>query len=196
MSILNLTSYGSLQSNLFIKVSVGNPVTSYLLFSDKLESTVINGDTYVGLGKLLAVSASSSELRSSSSEVTISISGIPDSMIADIVNSNLKGSNIRITRALFNPTTGALLTAITGNPINRFMGYVNNISLEEEYDPDQRTSSNTLLLSCSSNIDILSNKISGRKTNPASMKKFFSTDISMDKVPNLESSYFDFGVKR
>lgn len=196
MAVLNLTSYGSLQSNLFIKIAVGNPVSSYLLFSDRLESTTINGDTYVGLGRLLAVSAASSELRSSSSEVAISISGIPDSMISDIVNSNLKGSSVRITRALFNPTTGALLTAVAGNPIIRFQGYVNNISLDEDYDVDQRTSSNTLLLSCASNVDILSNKISGRKTNPASMKKFFSTDLSMDKVPNLESSYFDFGVKR
>jgi hypothetical protein len=157
---------------------------------------VINGDTYVGLGKLLSISGSNSELRSTSGEITIGISGIPDSMISDIVGSNIKGNPVRITRGLFDATTGAFLSAVTGNPINRFAGYVNNISLEEEYDVDSRDSSNTLLLTCASNVDILNNKIAGRKTNPASQKKFFSTDLSMDRVPNLESSYFDFGGKK
>jgi hypothetical protein len=166
------------------------------LFSDRLVSTVINGDTYVGLGKLLSVSGSSSELRSTSGEITIGISGVPDSAISDIVNSSIKGNPVKITRGLFNATNGNFLSAVTGNPVNRFVGYVNNITLEEEFDIDTRTSSNTVLLTCASNVDILNNKISGRKTNPASQKKFYSTDISMDRVPSLESSYFDFGVKK
>jgi hypothetical protein len=193
MAVLSLTGFGSIESNLFIKITLPS---STLLFSDRLVSTVINGDTYVGLGKLLSVSGSSSELRSTSGEITIGISGVPDSMISDIVNANIKGNPIRVVRGLFNATNGTFLSAVTGNPVTRFVGYVNNISLEEEYDVDTRDSSNTLLLSCASNVDILNNKIAGRKTNPASNKKFYATDISMDRVPSLESSYFDFGVKK
>jgi hypothetical protein len=193
MAVLSLTGYGSIESNLFIKITLPS---SNLLFSDRLVSTVINGDTYVGLGKLLSVSGSSSELRSTSGEITIGISGVPDSAISDIVNSSIKGNPVKITRGLFNATNGNFLSAVTGNPVNRFVGYVNNITLEEEFDIDTRTSSNTVLLTCASNVDILNNKISGRKTNPASQKKFYSTDISMDRVPSLESSYFDFGVKK
>lgn len=193
MAVLDLTSYGSIESNLFVKITLES---SSLLFSDRLVSTVINGDTYVGLGKLLSISGSSSELRSTSGEITIGISGIPDSLISDIISANIKGNPIRVTRGLFNATNGNFLSAVTGNPVTRFMGYVNNISLEEEYDVDTRDSANTLLLTCASNIDILNNKISGRKTNPASQKKFYSTDLSMDRVPSLESSYFDFGVKK
>ena len=193
MPVLALTSYGSIESNLFIKITL---TSSTLLFSDRLISTVINGDTYVGLGKLLSVSGSNSELRSSSGEITIGISGVPNSMISDIIAANIKGNNITITRGLFNATNGTFLSAITGNPIKRFAGYVNNISLEEEFDIDTRTSANTLLLTCSSNVDILDNKISGRKTNPVSQKKFYASDLSMDRVPSLESSYFDFGGKK
>ena len=193
MAVLDLNSVRSVESNLFIKITLAS---STLLFSDRLVSTVINGDTYVGLGKLLSVSGSSSELRSTSGDITIGISGVPDSMISDIVAANIKGNPVRITRGLFNATTGAFLSAVVGNPVNRFVGYVNNISLEEEYDIDSRTSANTVLLSCASNVDILNNKIAGRKTNPASNKKFYSTDISMDRVPSLESSYFDFGAKK
>lgn len=193
MSVLALTSYKAIESNLFVKVTLES---STLLFSDRLVSTEINGDTYVGLGKLLSITASASEIRSSSGEVTIGISGIPDSSISDIVNSNIKGSNIVITRGLFNASTGAFLSGITGNPVNRFSGYVNNLNLSEDYDVDTRTSSNTLLLVCASTIDVLGNKISGRKTNPSSQRFFFSSDVSMDRVPSLESTRFDFGANK
>ena len=193
MAILNLTSYGSIESNLFVKITLPS---SSLLFSDRLVSTVINGDTYVGLGKLLTITSSSSELRSSSGELTIGISGVPDSSITDLLAANIKGNSIKVSRGLFNATTGAFLSTVTGNPVNRFVGYVNNLALEEEYDVDTRTSSNTILLTCASNVDIMNNKIAGRKTNPSSHKRFFPNDIAMDRVPNLESSYFDFGANK
>lgn len=193
MAALNLTSYGSVGSNLFIKITLPS---STLLFSDRLASTVINGDTYVGLGKLLAVSGSNSELKSSSGEVTVSISGIPNSSITDITNANIKGSTIRIVRGLFNASTDALLTSVVGNPINRFVGYVNNISLEEDYDVDSKTSTNTLIMSCASNVDVLNNKVAGRRTNSSSEKKYFPNDQAMDRVSTLENSYFDFGANK
>jgi len=193
MPVLSLTSYSAIQSNLFIKITLSG---STLLFSDKLESTVVAGDTYVGLGKLLSVSGSNSELRSSSQDLTISVSGIPDSSITDVINSGIKGSPVIIRRALFNANSGAFLSAVTGNPIIRFTGYVNNMAFEEEYDIDTKTSSNTIILSCASNIDILDNKISGRKTNSESQKKYFPNDLSMERVATLESSYFDFGANK
>lgn len=193
MPVLNLNSYYSIQSNLFVKVTLSG---STLLFSDKLESTVIAGDTYVGLGKLLAISGSNSELRSSSQELTISISGVPDSSITDIINSEIKGSPVIIRRGLFNASSGAFLSAVTGNPIIRFTGYVNNLSFEEDYDIDTKTSSNTMVLTCASNVDILNNKVQGRKTNSESQRKYFPTDLSMERVSALESSYFDFGANK
>jgi hypothetical protein len=192
MAALNISSYASIGSNLFVKVTL---TSSSLLFSDRLVSTVINSDTYVGLGKLLAISGSNSEIRSSGGEVTVSISGIPNSSITDITSANIKGSDIQIVRGLFDTSTGNLIS-VTGNPINRFVGYINNISLQEEYDVDSRSSTNTLVLTCSSNVTVLNNKISGRRTNPASEKKYFSSDLAMDRVPTLESSYFDFGANK
>jgi hypothetical protein len=193
MAVLSLTSYGSIESNLFIKITLPS---STLLFSDRLISTAIGGDTYVGLGKLLSVSGSNSELRSSGQELTIGISGIPDSAISDITTSSIKGSSVKIIRGLFNATNGSFLSAITGNPITRFSGYVNNIALDEEYDVESKNSSNTIILSCASNVDVLNNKIAGRRTNSESQKKFFPNDVSMDRVSAIESTYFDFGANK
>lgn len=200
---LALDTYSAIQSNIFIKLECpyykatpsATPIAYNFLFSDRIQDTIINGDSYAGLGKLLGLSASQSELRVSGNDVTITISGIPDSSIAEIINSRIKGSKVTIYRALFNANTEQLIS-ITGNPMTRFIGFVNNLALDEEYDTENRNSSNTLILTCASVVDILSDKISGRKTNPSSMKKFYPSDISMDRVPTLENSFFDFGAKR
>jgi hypothetical protein len=198
---LALTPYASVQSNLFVRIDIDeyrtSPDGSYsaqvLKFSDLLTPHTIEGESYLGIGKLLSVSSSSSELRISGGEVTLTISGIPNASISEIVNSKIKGSPIRIYRALFNAQTGQFLS-ITGNPVGRFSGFINNYSLQEEYDEQTRTSSNTIVLTCANKVDVLGNKISGRRTNPQSQKKFYSTDTSMDRVPNLINAYFDFGA--
>jgi hypothetical protein len=193
MAVLNLNSFKAIQSNLFVKITL---TASTLLFSDRIQSTTIAGDTYVGLGNLLSISGSNSELRSSSQELTLSISGVPNSSITDILASGIKGTPVIIRRGLFNATTGAFLSDVAGNPIIRFTGFVNNLGFDEEYDLDTRTSSNTIILTCASNVDILNNKIQGRKTNSESQKKYFPTDVSMDRVSSLENSFFDFGANK
>lgn len=202
MSTLALGSYKAVESNIFIKVECpyykatpeASPTTYNFLFTDRVQSTTFGGSTYVGLGKLLGLSSSQSELRVSGNDVTITISGIPNTSIAEIINSRIKGSKVTISRILFDPATNQPIS-ITGNPMTRFIGFVNNLALDEDYDTENRISTNTLVLTCASVVDVLNEKIAGRKTNPASMKKFYPADISMDRVPTLENSYFDFGAK-
>lgn len=188
---INLSSYSSIQSNLFVKIIT---TSTTLLFSDLNATVTINGDSYTGVGRLMDVTSSSSELRVSGNDVTITLSGIPDSAIAEINSIKLKGSSVDIYRGIFNATTGVILN-ISGNPVGRFRGFVDNYSLNEEYDINTRTSSNTLIITCASIVDILDNKIVGRKTNPSSQKRYFPNDLSMDRVPNLESATFNFGTK-
>ena len=199
---LALTSYEAVESNLFVKIEVeyykatpgATPSSVDLLFTDRMVSTSLAGDTYVGLGKLVSITSTNSELRATSNDLTITISGIPNTSIAEIINRRIKGSIVTILRGLYDATTGQFLSSVTGNPVTRFKGFVNNVSLEEDYDVENRISTNTIVLTCSNIVDIFENKIAGRKTNPSSMKKFYSTDISMDKVPNLENTEFDFGA--
>jgi hypothetical protein len=201
MSVLALSTYKSIHSNLFVRIeveyykatAVASPTSTVLRFSDRHIPYTINGESYVGLGNLMSISNASSELRVSSGELQITLSGIPNSSIYEIVNSRIKGCPVKVYRALFNPTTGAAL-AITGNPLGRYQGYINNYTLNEEYDTETRTSTNTLVLTCASSIDYLNNKITGRKTNPTSEKQFFPSDVSMDRVPALKNSEFNFGA--
>lgn len=199
----DLSSYDSIQSHLFVRIEVdeyrftpsGSYTSQVLRFSDYASNFTINGEVYTGVGKLMGVTASSSELRVSGGEVTITLSGIPNTSIAEIVNSKIKGCPVRIYRALFDAATGNFLS-ITGNPAGRFRGFVNNYSLNEEWDNATRTATNTLVLTCATTVKVLENKVAGRQTNPQSQKRFYPNDLSMNRVPNLENATFDFGAPK
>lgn len=199
----SLSNYKSIESHLFVRIEVeyyksspeASPTSQILKFSDLKTSFTINSESYVGLGNLMAITASNSELRSSSGELSITISGIPNSSNYEIVNSRIKGSPVKIYRGLFDPISGALLD-IEKNPVLRYSGFVNNYSLQEDYNIDTRSSTNTILLICNSTVDVLQNKISGRKTNPVSEKRFYPNDLSMDRVPSIENASFNFGAPK
>ena len=200
---INLTSYAAVESHLFVRIQIDeyrvlptDPYTAQVLkFSDRLTPFTINEESYIGLGKLMGITSSSSEIRVSGADLTITISGIPTNSIGEIVNSKIKGAPVRIYRALFNAATGAYLD-IEGNPLGRFRGFVNNYSLNEELDNTSKTATNTLVLTCASAANVLQNKVAGRRTNPESQKKYYPTDISMDRVPNLENATFNFGAPK
>lgn len=199
---INLSSYTEIETALFVKMTVeeyraaagDTPTTQVLTFSNYYRDTVIGSDTYLGVGNLLNVGASKSEIRSSTDGLDFTISGVPQSSIAEIVNSEVKGSSVEIKRVIFDATTGEALS-ITGNPVGRFYGIVNNYSINEEYDIDTRLASYSINFSCSSYVELLENKFSGRKTNPSSMKNYYPTDTSFDRVPNLVGSNFNFGAQ-
>ena len=203
MSYLGLANISSIGTALFVKLEVdyykataaAEPTSQVLTFSDFSRPITFGGYSYTGLGGLLGISSTTSELKSSNSSVTITISGIPNGSIEEIVNSRIKGSKVTIYRAIFD-SNGALRSDISPNPVGRFYGFVNNYSLDEEYDIDARTAKNTIAIICSSKQELLGNKVAGRKTNPSSQKTFYSTDVSMDRVPNLVGANFNFGVPK
>lgn len=200
MSRVILDSYSGVHTALFVRINVNqyrandlDPYGPYnLRFTDHYRAFTINEEEYSPVGRFLNVTASKSELRASANNVTITLAGIPTTNITEMIYSRLKSSQVRIYRAFFNVTTGAII----GNPIGRYRGFVNNYSIAETYEIDTKTATNTMVLDCGASVDILSKKISGRKTNPQSMKRYYPSDISMDKVPNLENASFDFGSRR
>lgn len=187
----DLSSYREIGTTLVCRVDV--PDYAILRFSAYNANLTVNDETYTGLGSLLGVSDSSSVIRAVPGELTISISGIPSGSIADILNSKIKGSKIQVWRVLFNPTTGTPLS-ITGNPTGRFQGIVTNYNIEETYDTMAQSATNTITLLCASNVEILSNKISGRRTNQYDQRAIDGGDASMDRVNKLSNANLNWGA--
>lgn len=194
-----LSDYNDIRSALLIKMDVPSlyPLNTpgTLTFSDAMYDIEYDSATYTGLGRLLSVSATSSELRTSSNQVTVTISGIPNSSTREIIESEFKTANIRIWRAFF-AQTGEWIddSTLPTNPVGKFKGFVNSISYFEDWDSQARVAANTIQFDCQSYIDILAKKTAGRQTNPRSMKQFYPTDTSFDRTPTIAGSKWNFGV--
>lgn len=190
---LDLRSYKNITSNLFVRLDLSY-INTIVRLSDRLVSTTINGESYIAAGNFIGITNSTSDLQNPGGEITITLAGIPNTAITDVLNARLKGSKVRVWRAFFDSTTDELIN-VAGNPAGRFSGIITNYSIDEEYDVSSRNASNTITLICSTIVDILANTTKGRRTNPTDMKRFYSTDVSMDRVPNLVGTEYDFGKK-
>jgi len=192
MAVLDLSAYTSIQTNLFVRLDI--PGYQVLKFSDFSVPYTIDSESYTALGQLLSISDSSSELRATPQEVTVSIAGIPNTNVSTILNNPVKGSSIKIYRAFFNPSTGQLLS-VSGNPAQKFQGIVGNYDITDELDMGSLTGTVSLTLTCTNVVELLNNKVAGRRTNPIDQKSFYATDISFDRVFALANSNFNFGAK-
>lgn len=191
-----LSNYQSVATALFVKLDIPNYPTpetyAPVCFSDHNKTMMIAGDVYSGIGKLVSITQSQSEIRASGNQLTLTMVGIQNTDVPALIDSKLKGSRVEVRRAFLDVNTGALLP-IAGNPAGRFFGLVNNYSLEEEWPVGNGVVTNALQIICTSVVDILNNKYSGRRTNPIDQRALYPSDTSMDRVLSLANSNFNFG---
>lgn len=187
--MINLSSRTSVEYATLIKWVIPNFDTAYL--TDYSSDITFNGNTYQNIGKFLSVSSTVSELKSSPSEITISLSGIPSGSISTVLNQEIKGSSIEIYRAFYNPSTHVLLTISDGNPSLRFKGIVTNYGITDNVDVHSLTATSTITLNCNSIVEVLAKKTSGRRTNTTD----FPNELSMSRVQALSKSNLNFGAK-
>jgi len=172
---------------------VVNTTTYYI--SNAYGPITYAGNTYTQLGHFMNMSEIQDDLKVTNNQISVSLSGIPPddgspNYMNIVLNSNLKGSAIRIYRAFFDISTGYYTpTAV----YLRYSGYVSNYSLNENWDQENKLVSNAIGIQCSSIHAIMEKKYSGRRTNDGDQKFWFSGDTGMYKVKSLADSQFDFG---
>lgn len=197
---INLSSYRAVKTGLFVRLAVDYYKTSadavatsqILTWSDYNDYVTINGEVYTPLNKLANISSTTSEIRGSGNSLTISITGVPTEAIPTFTYSRIKGCPVIVYRVFFDPTTGQQL-AISGNPVLRFKGIVNNYSIDESWTPGESLTNNTIVMTCASNLQLLNNKVRGRKTNPSDQQALYPTDTCFDRIPALTKANFNFG---
>jgi hypothetical protein len=154
-------------------------------FSSSYQSETIDGQTYTPLGGLLAVGIQQRDIRVTSADTSISLSGVSGNNMAIVLGNKIRGSKIELTRGFYNNNY------ILSNVAQRFTGIVTSYNISEErQDNDDNF---TITLNASSFKSVLENRIAGRKTNSESWKEYNPTDTSMDRVPSIADKQFDFG---
>ena len=162
-------------------------------FSSAYQFETIDNQIYTPLGGLMAVGQQQRDMRITSADTSISISGIDGNSIYYVLDTKIRGSKLEITRGFYGGDGNVANTYILTSTAQRFTGIVTNYAITE--DRQESDDNFTITLNASSYKSVLENRISGRKTNPVSWKEYDPNDTSMDQVYSLADQWFDFGGK-
>lgn len=154
-------------------------------FSSSYKSEVIGGQTYSPMGGLLAVGVQQRDIKVTSADTSIALSGIDGNNIYAVLANKVKGSKVEITRGFYDDNYNLTSSA------PRFTGIVTGYNISE--DREELIDNFTVTLNASSYKTVLQNRIAGIKTNTKSWQEFYPTDTSMDQVYSIADQSFDFG---
>jgi hypothetical protein len=175
----------------FVKLTIYNDVantadTSVYTFSSAYKAETIDGQVYTPLGGLLGVGIQQRDIRVTSADTSISLSGIDGNNIAIVLATKVRGSELEIIRGFYDSNFNLSNTA------HRFTGIVTSYNLAEERH--DLVDNFTVTINASSYKSVLENRIAGRKTNTKSWQQFDPTDSSMNNIYSLSDQHFDFGM--
>jgi|TARA_R110000868_G_scaffold223203_2_gene475044 hypothetical protein len=192
MTTINAVTSDSIRHAEFVKLSVGEPVSAEYLFCNAASPITVGTDTFNNLGSLLSVGDVQRDVKATSDDMTIQLTGIDPTNIALILSSDIKGSLIEVWRG-FLDTNNQIITTPTLQFFKRYQGIINNVSIAENWDTEKRIRVATCNVSCSSMRRILENRIAGIRTNKNNWQFIYPTDESMNRPDEIANTYFDFG---
>jgi hypothetical protein len=175
----------------FVKLTVGLSETVYT-FCNAAAPITVDGTTFLNLGSLLNVGDVQRDMRSTSDDMTIALTGIDPTNIGIILGNDIKGSLVEVWRGFFDDNN-QIITTPTTQFFKRYQGIINSVSITEDFNSELRTRIATCSIACSSMRRILENRLGGVKTNQSSWQFLYPNDLSMSRVATIANTYFDFG---
>lgn len=192
MTTINAVTGSQINHAEFVKLTVGNAGTVYT-FCNAAAPITVSGITFTNLGALLNVGDVQRDIKATSDDMTISLTGIDSANVALILSSDIKGSLVEVWRGFFN-SNNQIITTPTTQFFKRYQGIINSVSITEDFNSEARTRIATCSISCSSMRRILENRLSGIKTNQNNWQFLYPNDTSMNRVSEISNQYFDFGA--
>jgi hypothetical protein len=186
---INALASSSINYGEFVKITTA---TNVYTFCNAASPITVNEITFSNLGSLLSIGDIKREIKATSADLSISLTGVDGSNVAVILAADIKGSKVEVWRGFFD-SQNQIITTPTQQFFKRYQGYVSNYSVTEDWNDQLRTRIATCSISCASFRTILQNRIAGITTNPVVWKNFYASDTSMDRVPVIAATYFDFG---
>jgi hypothetical protein len=175
----------------FVRLTVGTAETVYT-FCNAAAPITVGGITFDNLGALLNVGDVQRDMRSTSDDMTIALTGIEPANISVILSNDIKGSLVEVWRGFFD-ANNQIITTPTTQFFKRYQGIINSVSITEDFNSELRTRIATCSIACSSMRRILENRLGGVKTNQSSWQFLYPGDTSMNRVATIANTYFDFG---
>jgi hypothetical protein len=173
----------------FIRLTL--PSNTYT-FCNAASPITVNGITFTNLGSLLQLSDIKRDIKATSSDLSVSLTGVDGTNVAVVLGADIKGSRIEVWRG-FLDSNNQIITTPTQQFFKRYQGIVSNYSITEDFNEQLRIRVATVGLSCASFRTILENRVGGVRTTPKIWQAYYPGDTSMNRVPAIAGSYFDFG---
>lgn len=199
---MSLSTYSAIESALLVHWRYNSPLYGAATFfdiyvSDYYRTIEYNGNTYLPLNRFLQIETTATEIRSNSDTVSITFDGIdPTYNLARFIFNRsgirLKGSEITIHRAIFDPGTNTLASLPT-NPIGRFKGYVQSASISDQQNGLTGDAANSIQLQVADYKAYLQQTTSGRKTQYPDRSAV--GDYAFSRVEGLKKTKFEWGQK-
>lgn len=166
--------------------------TTTYTFCNMPAPITIGGISFTNVGTLLSVGDIPQDIKATSDDITLSLTGIDPTYINLFLSANIKGSLVEIWRGFFD-ANNQIITTPTLQFFKRYQGIVNNVSIGEDIDVEAPMRVATCSLSCTSMREVLRNRIAALRTNKISWQVFYPGDASMNRVASISNQYFDFG---
>lgn len=190
---MNALNSANIRHAEFVRLQIGNPVTTTYSFCNAAAPITVSGITFSNLGMLLSLGDIPQDIKSTSDDITISLTGIDPANIALILSSNIKGSLVEIWRG-FLDSNNQIITSPTTQFFKRYTGIINSVGISESFDSDARVRVATCTIACTSMRKVLESRIAGLRTNQKSWQFYYPSDTSMNRVAAISNQYFDFGA--
>jgi hypothetical protein len=192
MTTINAVTGSQINHAEFVKLTVGTAGTVYT-FCNAAAPITVGGITFSNLGALLSVGDVQRDIKATSDDMTIALTGIDSANIALILSNDIKGSLVEVWRGFFD-SNNQIITTPTTQFFKRYQGIINSVSITEDFNTEARTRIATCSISCSSMRRVLENRLSGVKTNQNNWQFIYPSDTSMNRVAQIANTYFDFGA--
>ena len=193
MTTINAVNSSQINHAEFVRLTVGKTgAQTVYTFCNAAAPITVNGITFSNLGALLSVGDVQRDIKATSDDMTIALTGIDPANVALILSNDIKGSTVEVWRGFFD-SNNQIITTPTTQFFKRYQGIINSVALTENFDTEQRTRVATCSISCSSMRIVLENRLSGVKTNQNNWQFLYPNDTSMNRVAEVSNTYFDFG---
>ena len=191
MTTINAVTSSQINHAEFVKLTVGNAATVYT-FCNAAAPITVGGITFANLGALLSVGDVQRDIKATSDDMTIALTGIDPTNVGIILGNDIKGSLVEVWRGFFD-SNNQIITTPTTQFFKRYQGIINSVSITEDFNSEARTRIATCSISCSSMRRVLENRLSGVKTNKNNWQFIYPNDTSMNRVSEISNTFFDFG---
>jgi hypothetical protein len=193
MTTINAVTGSQINHAEFVKLTVGIAGTVYT-FCNAAAPITVGGNTFTNLGALLNVGDVQRDIKATSDDMTIALTGIVPANISVILSNDIKGSLVEVWRGFFD-SNNQIITTPTTQFFKRYQGIINSVAITEDFNSEMRTRVATCSISCSSMRRILENRLSGVRTNKSNWQFIYGTsETSMNRVSEISNTYFDFGA--